>query len=121
MFKTTNFGTSASTSAAQQAYLAIEQQPRDETEAQQLEQLRAYIAGHTDQDDLRELAPAVREVMGEGYQVGCGSSHIWILREGSTERLAIIADQLTTMYRDVTHPQALPAAVPYVTISPVVP
>jgi len=116
MFKTANFGASAPMFARQQAYLAVEQQPRDEAEAQQLEQLRAYITDHTGQDDLRELAPTVREVMGEGYRIGCGSSHIWILREGSTERLAIIADQLTTMYPDVTHPQALPAAVPYVTI-----
>jgi hypothetical protein len=49
---------------------------------------------------LRELAPAGRELLGSGYPVGCGSSHIWVLRLGSLARLAIIADRLTTSYRD---------------------
>ncbi|GAB3323007.1 hypothetical protein GCM10027511_31540 [Hymenobacter humi] len=86
--------------AHQQAYLAIELLPADEAEAASLEQLRRHVQEHTHQVDLRELAPAVQEILGSAYQVGCGSSHIWVLRHGSPTRLAIIADQLTTAYRD---------------------
>ena len=86
--------------APQQAYLAIELPPADEAEAASLVQLRRHVQEHTHQVDLRKLAPAVQEILGSGYQVGCGSSHIWVLRHGSPTRLAIIADQLTTAYRD---------------------
>ena len=86
--------------ASQQAYLAIELPPADEVEAARLEQLRRHVQEHTHQVDLRDLAPAVRELMGSDYEVGCGSSHIWVLRLGGSTRLAIIADQLTTAYRD---------------------
>ena len=86
--------------APQHAYLAIELPPANEAEGASLEQLRRHLQEHAHQVDLRELAPAVRELMGSGYQVGCGSSHIWVLRHGSPTRLAIIADQLTTAYRD---------------------
>ena len=65
---------------AQQAYLAIEQQPRDEAEKHLLKQARAYVQAHTHQADLRDLAPALRELMGEGYQIGSGSAHTWIKR-----------------------------------------
>jgi hypothetical protein len=132
MFQTANFGTSAPTFAAQQAYLAIEQQPRDEAEKTLLGQLRRHLAEHTHQDDLRDLAPEVRELMGAGYQVGCGSSHIWILRDGDAERLAVVADRLTTAYRDWFEPrpqngprlssrpeQGLPVAGHAITTSPV--
>jgi hypothetical protein len=94
--------------------------------------LRRHLAEHTDQADLRDLAPEVRELMGEGYQVGCGSSHIWILADDSTERLAVVADRLTTAYRDWFEPrpqagprlssrpeQGLPVAGHAITTSPV--
>lgn len=84
----------------QQAYLAIELLPADEVETARLELLRRHVQDHTHQVDLRELAPSVREVMGPDYQVGCGSSHIWLLRTGTPARLAIIADRLTTAYSD---------------------
>lgn len=91
-------------SAPQQAYLAIEVQPADEAEKERLIAVRKYVQAHTHQADLRALAPFVRELMGEGYQVVCGSSHIWLKREGQPERLAIIADGLTTAYRDWYEP-----------------
>ncbi|MBW3127213.1 hypothetical protein [Hymenobacter profundi] len=94
--------------APQQAYLTIELPPADEAEAARLEHLRRHVQEHTHQVDLRELAPAVRELMGSGYQVGCGSSHIWVLRPGSPARLLIIADQLTTAYRDNSASLPLP-------------
>ena len=86
--------------APQQAYLAIELPAADEAEAARLELLRRHMQDHAHQVDLRELAPAVQEILGSAYQVGCGSSHIWVLRHGSPTRVAIIADQLTTAYRD---------------------
>ena len=92
-------------SAPQEAYLAIEVQPADEAENERLIALRKHVAAHTHQPDLRNLAPDVRELMGEGYQVGCGSSHIWMTRQGQPERLAVIADRLTTAYRDWYEPR----------------
>lgn len=91
-------------SAPQEAYLAIEQQPADEAEKERLMALRKHVAAHTHQADLRNLAPDVRELMGEGYQVVCGSSHIWIKAEGARDRLAVVADRLTTSYRDWYEP-----------------
>lgn len=78
-------GASATTlrDTQQQAYLAIELPPADEAETVRLEHLRRHVQDHARQVDLRELAPAVREVMGTGYHVGCGSSHIWLLRTGT--------------------------------------
>ena len=102
---------SAPTWPAQEAYLAIEQNPRDETEKRLLEQVRAYVQAHAHQADLRDLAPAVRELMGAGYQVGGGGSHVWIKRVPADagpvapERLAIIADRLTTAFRDWFEPK----------------
>ena len=92
-------------SAPQQAYLAIEVQPADEAEQQRLQLVRTHVQAHTDQADLRNLAPDVRKLMGEGYQVACGSSHIWIKREDQSERLAVVADRLTTAYRDWYEPR----------------
>ncbi|GAA3979821.1 hypothetical protein [Hymenobacter antarcticus] len=107
MLKSTPFATSsAPTWAAQEAYLAIEQKPRDEAEKRLLEQARAYVQAHTHQADLRDLAPALRELMGAGYLVGGGGSHVWMKRaqgagdQAAPERLAIVADRLTTAYRD---------------------
>ena len=97
---------SAPAFTVQEAYLTIEQKPRDQAEKIRLAKLRRYIQSHAHQVDLRNLAPAVRELMGTGYQVGCGSSHIWLkpLTDGATllapERLAIVADRLTTTCRE---------------------
>ncbi|QNE42292.1 hypothetical protein F1C16_21955 (plasmid) [Hymenobacter sp. NBH84] len=96
---------------AQEAYLAIELKPLDKAEKQRLEQLRRYVQAHVHQVDLRDLAPAVRELMGAGYQVGSGSSHVWIKRltddpePAAPERLAIVADRLTTAFRDWYEPK----------------
>ncbi|MBG8556066.1 hypothetical protein [Hymenobacter guriensis] len=96
---------------AQEAYLVIEQKPRDKAERIRLAKLRQYVQHHTHQADLRDLAPAVRELMGPGYQIGCGSSHIWILplagddMPATPERLAIVADRLTTTLQDWNGPR----------------
>lgn len=111
MEQTLKFNPSARTYAAQEAYLAIDQKPRDKAEKRLLEQARAYVQAHTHQADLRDLAPALRELMGVGYQVGSGGAHIWIKRaqgEGdpaAPERLAIVADRLTTAHRDWFEPK----------------
>ncbi len=90
----------------QEAYLAIEQEPHDQAETHLLAQVRAYVQAHPHQADLRDLAPAVQELMGAGYQVGSGGSHVWIKRAqgdagtAAPERLAIVADRLTTAFRD---------------------
>ena len=91
-------------SVSQEAYLAIEVEPADEAEKERLLNVRKYVQAHTHQADLRALAPFVRELMGEVYQVVCGSSHIWLKREGASARLAIVADRLTTSYRDWYEP-----------------
>jgi hypothetical protein len=88
----------------QEAYLAIEVKPADEAENERLLAVRQYVQAHAHQSDLRALAPYVRELMGEAYQVVCGSSHIWMKRKEYTERLAIIADRLATSYRDWYEP-----------------
>lgn len=110
MLKAVPFAPSARTYAAQEAYLAIEQKPRDKAEKRQLEQARAYVQAHAHQADLRDLAPALRELMGAGYLVGSGSAHTWIKRaqgegDAAPERLAIVADRLTTAVRDWFEPK----------------
>ena len=121
MLKSAPFATSsAPTWPAQEAYLAIEQKPRDKAEKRLLEQARAYVQAHAHKADLRDLAPALRELMGAGYLVGSGSAHTWIKRaqgEGDAaapERLAIVADRLTTAVRDWFEPKLSPgpAAAP---------
>ncbi len=108
------FQSSAPVFPAQEVYLAIEQKPRDKAEKSRLEQLRRYIQGHAQQADLRSLAPAVQELMGAGYQIGCGSSHIWIkpltdsAKPAAPERLTIVADRLTTAFRDWYEPKLPP-------------
>jgi hypothetical protein len=97
--------------AAQLAYLAVEQQQADETEAQRLAQLRELIQAAPDVADLRDFALVAREVMGEGYAIHCGSSHVWLKRRDRPERLAIIADRYTTRYRDWDAPAPAMAEV----------
>ncbi|WP_201978035.1 hypothetical protein [Hymenobacter rubidus] len=44
--------------------------------------------------DLRDLAPAVRQLFPEpAYEVGCGGSHIWLHRADEEQRLACILDR----------------------------
>ena len=95
---------------AQQAYLAIELSPTSAAEKRHLAQVRRHVLAHTHTPDLRELAGAVKKLLGSAYEVGCGSAHVWVKRAGEPERLAIIADRLTTAYRDWFEPQ-LPAGV----------
>ena len=86
--------------APQLAYLAVEQQPADSAEAQRLEELRQLVEATPDTEDLRGFAEAARQLLGPGYQVHCGSSHVWIKRDNQPERLAIVADRFTTAYRE---------------------
>ena len=54
-------------------------------------QLTELLANAAPQGDLRDLAPAVRQLFPEPtYQVGCSSSHIWLHRTDDPNRLAII-------------------------------
>lgn len=94
----------------QQAYLAIELKPVDAAEQRRLQALRRYVLTQPHTRDLRGLAGAVKKLLGAGYAVGCGSAHIWIMRTGDTERLAIVADRLTTAYRDWFEPPLNPDA-----------
>ncbi|TGE22605.1 hypothetical protein [Hymenobacter metallicola] len=111
MSQAEKFDPTARIYAAQEAYLAIEQQPQDKAEKQLLEQARRYVQAHSHQNDLRDLAGPIRKLMGNAYQVGCGGSHIWIKRTPadagprSPERLAVVADRLTTAYRDWFEPR----------------
>ena len=72
--------------------LLIEQPPHDEAEAAQLARLTELLAT-TDPlpDDLRDLAPTVRQLFpAPAYLVGCGSAYIWLHRATDPHRLALI-------------------------------
>lgn len=88
----------------QEPYLAIELAPRDQAEQACLHQVHAVVQAQRVTSDLRSLAAEVRRLLGAGYLVGSGTAHIWVLREGESQRLAIIADALTTSYKSC--PQA---------------
>ena len=71
--------------------LLIEEPPRDDAEAARLAQLTDLVATADPLPDLRDLAPAVRQLFPEPtYLVGCGSSHIWLHRATDPHRLALI-------------------------------
>ena len=72
--------------------LHLEQPPHDEAEAALLAQLPEVLATVGPlPDDLRDLAPAVRQLFpAPTYLVGCGSSHIWLHRAADPNRLALI-------------------------------
>ena len=71
--------------------LHIEQPPHDEAEAAQLTQLRELLANTDPLPNLRDFAPAVRQLFPEpAYLVGCGSAHIWLHRAADATRLALI-------------------------------
>lgn len=82
----------------------MEQQPADEAEAQRLEQLRQLIEAAPDTADLRQFIGPVRQLLGPGYRVHCGRSHVWIKRGDQSERLAIVADRNTTAYCEWNRP-----------------
>ena len=96
--------------APQLAYLAVELPPADNDEAQRLEQLRQLIEAAPDTDDLRAFAEPARQLLGPGYHVHCGGSHIWIKREDQPERLASVADRYATPYREWNSPLLAPEA-----------
>ena len=71
--------------------LLIEQPPHDAAEAACLAQLTNLVATTNPLPDLRDLAPAVRQLFPEpAYLVGCGSAHIWLHRAADPQRLALI-------------------------------
>jgi hypothetical protein len=71
--------------------LFIEQPPHDEAETTLLAQLTKLLANAAPQQDLRDLAPDVRQLFPEpAYLVGCGSAHIWLHRTNDPNRLALI-------------------------------
>ena len=71
--------------------LRQEQPAADAAEAARLTELAQLLATTAPLPDLRELAPAVRQLFPESaYQVGCGGSHIWLHRTTDPSRLAII-------------------------------
>ncbi|MBF9144485.1 hypothetical protein [Hymenobacter properus] len=104
MHQQTNSATPSNPFPPQQAYLAIELQPADGAEKRRLLALRRHVQAHTHTTDLRGLTGAVKKFLGPGYEVGCGSAHIWVQRAGEPQRLAIVADRLTTAYRDWFEP-----------------
>ncbi|TDN39274.1 hypothetical protein E4631_15615 [Hymenobacter sp. UV11] len=73
--------------------LRQEQPARDEAEAARLTQLAQLMTTTAPLPDLRDLAPAVRQLFPEPtYEVGCGGSHIWLHRADDPRRLACILD-----------------------------
>ena len=71
--------------------LLIEQPPHDEAEAASLAQLTDLVATTEPLPDLRDLAPAIRQLFPEpAYRVGCGGAHIWLARANDPQRLALI-------------------------------
>ncbi|MDU0369588.1 hypothetical protein ACFPAF_04210 [Hymenobacter endophyticus] len=78
-------------SALEIPQLVVHQPARDETEAAQLTGLARLVEAAAPLPDLRDLAPAVRELFPPPtYLVGCGGAHIWLHRAGETQRLAFI-------------------------------
>jgi hypothetical protein len=74
--------------------LRQEQPAHDEPEAARLTQLAQLLATTAPLRDLRDLAPAVRQLFPEPvYAVGCGGSHIWLHRTHDPHRLAYILDR----------------------------
>jgi hypothetical protein len=73
--------------------LRQEQIPNSPAEAARLTELAQLLAITAPLADLRDLAPAVRQLFPEpAYLVGCGGSHIWLHRAAEAGRLACIID-----------------------------
>ncbi len=74
--------------------LRQEQPAADEAEAARLTELGQLVATTAPLPDLRNLAPAVRQLFPPPtYEVGCGGSHIWLHRQDDPQRLAFILDR----------------------------
>ena len=77
----------------QSPQLRQEQPAADAPEAARLTELAQLLATTAPLPDLRDLAPAVRQLFPEpAYQVGCGGSHIWLHRADESARFACILD-----------------------------
>ena len=71
--------------------LVVHQPPADAAEAARLTQLAELVAASPPLADLRDLAPAVRDLFPlPDYEVGCGGAHVWLHRAAETQRLALI-------------------------------
>lgn len=72
--------------------LSIEQPAHGDAEAAQLVQLAELLTNINPlPEDLRDIAPAVRQLFpAPAYLVGCGSAHIWLHRAADPQRLALI-------------------------------
>ncbi len=74
--------------------LRQEQTPNSSDEAARLLELAQLVAATAPLPDVRDLAPAVRQLFpAPAYQVGCGGSHIWLHRADEGQRLACIIDR----------------------------
>ena len=66
----------------------------DAAEAARFAELAQLLTTTAPLPDLRDLAPAVRQLFPEpAYLVGCGGSHIWLHRAHEAQRLAFILDR----------------------------
>ena len=74
--------------------LRQEQPASSPDEAARLTELAQLLATTAPLPDVRDLAPAVRQLFpAPAYEVGCGGSHIWLHRATEEQRLACIIDQ----------------------------
>ena len=63
-------------------------------DAARLAELAQLLAATAPLPDVRDLAPAVRQLFPEpAYEVGCGGSHIWLHRADESQRLACVLDR----------------------------
>ena len=63
-------------------------------ESARFSELAQLLATTAPLPDLRDLAPAVRQLFPEPtYEIGCGGSHIWLHRADESQRLACIIDR----------------------------
>ena len=63
----------------------------DVAEAARFSELAQLLATTAPLPDLRDLAPAVRQLFPEPtYRVGCGGAHIWLARANDPQRLVLI-------------------------------
>lgn len=74
--------------------LRQEQPAADPAEAARFTELAQLVATTAPLPDVRDLAPAVRQLFPEpAYAVGCGGFHIWLHRKHDPHRLAYILDR----------------------------
>ncbi len=71
--------------------LLIELPAHSKAEALSLRRLARLLTPAAPLPDVRDLAPAVRQLFPEpAYRIGCGSAHIWLHRAADATRLALI-------------------------------